>query len=194
MAGWQRASATPLGALLAQGPPPLAPPPYPPALMPAEHIAQIRQFFKIYWICAAAGLGLCITCIGAILGIPALIAAFVFQAMLLYKLWRTLPAGWAASAPVDAVAFLFIPFFNFYWFFVAIWGLSKDLNRFAREHNIAAPRAGEGLALTWCILYCCAVVPYAGILAAIAGMIVAIFALKSMCETAIAIIQRPDEA
>ena len=46
---------------------------------------------------------------------------------------------------------MFIPLFNLYWQFVAVWGLSKDLNRYSREHNIIAPQANESLALAGCI-------------------------------------------
>ena len=77
---WQPASATPLAAMLPQGPPPMmsAPPPaYAPVSMPqaapAERVKQIKLFFMLWWILMAAGFVLCITVIGAILGIPAII-------------------------------------------------------------------------------------------------------------------------
>ena len=157
---------------------------------PAERIKQIENCFKGWWICLAVGVGLCITCIGAVLGIPALIAGVVFHMMLLYKLWCTVQDGRAESTPGKAIGFLFIPFFDIYWQFVAIWGLSKDLNRYSREHNIAAPDAKESLALTVCILNCCSIIPYVNFLTGIAALITSIIALKGMCDTAIAIIQR----
>ena len=132
---------------------------------------------------------MCITCVGAILGIPALIACFVFQMMLLYELWCTVQDGRAESTSGKAIGFLFIPFFNIYWQFVAIWGLAKDLNRYSREHNIAAPEANESLALTVCILNCCGIIPYVGFLTAIAGLIIMIILLKGMSDTAVAIIE-----
>ena len=161
-----------------------------PQSAPAERIKQIENCFKGWWICLAVGVGLCITCIGAVLGIPALIAGVVFHMMLLYKLWCTVQDGRAESTPGKAIGFLFIPFFDIYWQFVAIWGLSKDLNRYSREHNIAAPDAKESLALTVCILNCCSIIPYVNFLTGIAALITSIIALKGMCDTAIAIIQR----
>ena len=118
-----------------------------------------------------------------------MIAGTVFYFMLLYKLWSLVQDGRAETTPGQAIGFLFIPFFNLYWQFVAVWGLSKDLNRYAREHNIIAPPANEGHALTVCILHCCAIVPYAGVLAAVAAMVFLIIAVNSMCETAVAIVQ-----
>jgi predicted RNA-binding Zn-ribbon protein involved in translation (DUF1610 family) len=159
--------------------------------LPAERIKQIQNYFMAWWVCLAVGVGLCITCIGAVLGIPALIAGVVFHFMLLYQLWCTVQDGRAASTPGQAIGFLFIPFFNIYWQFVAIWGLAKELNRYSREHNIAAPEVNEGLALTVCILNCCSIIPYLGILTALAGMIIAIIEAKGMCDAAVAIIRSP---
>lgn len=195
MNSWQPVSATALVAMLPPGPPPLVPPTYTAAPMPqaapAERVKQIRLFFMLWWILFAVGAALCITLIGAVLGLPAIIAGVVFYVMLLYKLWCTVQDGRAESTPGKAIGFLFIPFFNLYWQFVAFWGLSKDLNRYAREHGIAAPQANESLALTGCILNCCTVIPYAGLLAAIAAVIISIIAVKGMCDTAAAIIQSP---
>jgi len=195
MDSWQPVLATPLASMLPPGPPPLVPPTYPavpmPQAAPAERVKQIKLFFMLWWILCAAGIAACLTLIGAVLGIPAIIAGVVFYVMLLYKLWCTVQDGRAESTPGKAIGFMFIPFFNLYWQFVAIWGLSKDLNRYAREHNVAAPQANEALALTGCILNCCAIIPYAGILAAIAGLIVLIIAVNGMCDTAAAIIQSP---
>ena len=156
---------------------------------PTERIEQIRSAFKWWWICLAVGAGLCLTCVGAIVGIPGLVAAVVYQAIMLYRLWCTVQDGGAQTTPGQAVGFMFIPFFNIYWQFVAIWGLSKDLNRVSRNHQIAAPEANEGLAPTYCILSCCSLIPYLGILPAIAGLIVLIVLAKGMCDTDVAIVE-----
>jgi hypothetical protein len=207
MNSWQPVLATPLAAMLPPRPPPV-PPAYAampmPQAAPAERVKQIKLFFMLWWILSAAGIAACptaclmlirsrlfaacLTFIGAVL---AIVAGFVFHVMLMYKLWCTVQDGRAASTPGKAIGLMFIPFFWLYWQFVAIWGLSKDLNRYAREHNVAAPQANESLALTACILNCWAVIPYAGILAAIAGLIVLIIAVNRMCDTAAAIIRSP---
>jgi hypothetical protein len=93
--------------------------------------------------------------IGAIfilLGISALIVSVVFEFTLLHRYWEVIQDGYARTTPGNAVGFLFIPFFNFYWAFVSIWGLSKDVNCYIERHNIQWNGLNEGLALTYPIL------------------------------------------
>jgi hypothetical protein len=58
----------------------------------------------------------------------------VLEYVLIYKLWKVVEDGYASTTPGKAVGFLFIPFFNYYWFFRAFWGLAKDLNRYIDRH------------------------------------------------------------
>lgn len=76
----------------------------------------------------------------------------VMCCILLYQLWCTIQYGQARTTPGKAVGFCFIPFFGLYWIFVAFWGLSKDLNAYAAERGIPAPRISENLGLYICIL------------------------------------------
>ena len=128
---------------------------------------------------AIAGMG-----IALLAGITAAIAYLV----LLYRLWGVVQDGQAKTTPGSAIGFLFIPCFNFYWQFVAFWGLSKELNRISRQYRFGAPEVNEALALTASILHCGASVPYVNVLFFIPSFIVAIFALKGMCDTAAAIV------
>jgi len=86
----------------------------------------------------------------------------VMSNILIYKLWATIQDGPARTTPGKAVGFLFIPFFNLYWVFQAVWGWSVDFNKYTAERGIAARRVPEGMALTLCII---AVIPYVNILA-----------------------------
>ena len=136
METWQPITTTPLATML-----PVAPPSQPmqaqsmqmqpgyaaaPAAMaaglPAERIKRISLFFTLWWIFAVAGIVLCATIVGIIVGVPILIAAAVFYFIMLYRLWQTVQDGRARTTPGKAIGFLFIPFFNIYWQFVAIWG------------------------------------------------------------------------
>ena len=101
--------------------------------------------------------------------IPA-IAGIVFTAMLVYKLWDSIQDGTARTTPGKGVGFLFIPFFNFYWIFVAYLGWSQDFNSYIRERNIQAEEVNEKNALIMCILAVCAIIPYLGILIALANI------------------------
>jgi len=85
-----------------------------------------------------------------------LLAGAVLQYVLVYKLWQIVQDGFARTTPGKAVGFLFIPFFNFYWWFVAFFGLSKDQNVYIDRHfreNQVEPvrRANPTIALGYII-------------------------------------------
>lgn len=110
-------------------------------------------------------LGVALNVIGVLLMIltaAPLIASVALCAVLLYKMWDVIQDGRTRTTPDKAVGFLFIPFFNFYWVFVAIHGLAVDLNAYVRRHRVGMDTepAPTGLALTFCILFCCTAVPY----------------------------------
>ena len=95
--------------------------------------------------------------IGAILiliGYVLIILSFIPMYINLYRSWRCLqPGGLARSTPGKAVGFLFIPFFNYYWIFMAFNGLAKDWNRTVATYSDlrSAPKLSEGVFLTFCI-------------------------------------------
>ena len=51
------------------------------------------------------------------------------------------------KTPGRAVGLLFVPFFNTYWVFRAVWGLALNLNRFARRYELDAPTASQPLGM-----------------------------------------------
>ena len=73
------------------------------------------------------------TAISCIFEIPIMVAP-VLHFVLLFKFWQVVQDGFACTTPAKAIGFLFIPVFNLYWNFVAIFGLSKELNRYSRQH------------------------------------------------------------
>lgn len=105
-------------------------------------------------------------------GFGTLIASVVLSYVLLFKAWNQIQDGHQRTSAGKAVGFSFIPFFNFYWAFVANYGLAQDLNAYARRYHIPAPPVGEGLALTYCILSVCSIIPYLGLLAALAAFVI----------------------
>ncbi|MFH1035790.1 MAG: hypothetical protein V1806_14875, partial [Pseudomonadota bacterium] len=91
------------------------------------------------------------------LGMVSLVAMTILWMVLLSKCWKSIQFGPALSEPArttpgKAVGFLFIPLFNLYWMFQAVWGLAVDLNRFCAAHRIEAPRVNESLALATCVM------------------------------------------
>jgi hypothetical protein len=65
--------------------------------------------------------------------IPMMIS-LVLYFILMYKFWKIIQDDYARTTPGKAVGFLFIPVFNFYWYFVAYVGLAKDQNKYIVRH------------------------------------------------------------
>jgi hypothetical protein len=86
------------------------------------------------------------------IGILTLIFVSIVYLVTIYKLWSIFPPSFARTSPGQAVGFLFIPFFNYYWIFVAILGWSKDYNKFIAEKRISAPPLPESIAMAYCII------------------------------------------
>jgi hypothetical protein len=147
-------------------------------------IKELNDTFLAYWILLLAGT---VTAI-IFIGIPALIAAVVLEYILLYRYWQVIQDGYARTTPGNAVGFLFIPFYNFYWLFVAITGLSKDMNAYIARHGVAAERVSEGLALAFPILILCSWIPYVDIFTGIAALIIMIILLNQWKKASCAII------
>ncbi len=121
------------------------------------------QAFQDMLIWLVPGYGLLF--IGWALGI----AAVVFACILLYRLWSLVERDGGPTTPGKAVGFLFIPFFNFYWIFVAFRGLGVELDRVGGPRGIPS-MVGIGTACS--ILAVCTCVPYLGILALLPAAIV----------------------
>ncbi len=103
---------------------------------PEQTMALLLPFFAALGIAGFAGL-----------------AAGVFYLMFLYKCWSLIPQGWARTTPGKAVGFLFIPFFNLYWMFVAQVGLSVDVNRVLDVCKKEHLKTTTGVAIGMCVLY-----------------------------------------
>lgn len=108
-----------------------------------------------------------------------MIFAVVMLAILVYKMWAAIQAGPARTTPGKAVGFLFIPLFNLYWMFQAYWGWTVDYNRYVTEAGITAPRAPQGVALTFCILAICGIIPFVGILVGLINLVLMIIFLNA---------------
>lgn len=99
------------------------------------------------------------------------LAGLVYSCVILHRMWWIIQAPEQKVTPGRAVGFLFIPFFNLYWLFVAYWRWSTDYNRFVEQHAIlGVPRMPEGIFMGFCIallsylvLGCPALIPYIGL-------------------------------
>jgi hypothetical protein len=118
------------------------------------------------------------------IGVIIMIVQVVLFAVFLYKAWAVIQDGKARTTPGKAVGFLFIPFFNFYWAFVALRGLAQDLNNHAADLGLGARTASVGLATAYCILASCSILPVVGICLLVPTLIVAYLMLNSMKNAA----------
>lgn len=118
-------------------------------------------------------------------------AAVAIAMMLLHKTWSVLPRNVARTAPGKAVGFLFIPFFGFYWQFVSILGLAKDVNHYSQNRGISGKPVNEPLALSFCILNCVTRLPGLGLFAAIASAVIGVILWRSFVEFVAAMTQNP---
>lgn len=74
------------------------------------------------------------------------VPAIVAWCILLHRWWSCLPPGWRQTTPGKAVGLSFVPFYCFYWWFVAYGGLASDLNRYMDAHGVQGERVSTGLA------------------------------------------------
>lgn len=65
--------------------------------------------------------------------------------VLLFKSWKALEDGVTPVTAGKAVGFLFIPFFNIYWFFRVWGGYPSEYNKFVGRNRLAAPKLASGL-------------------------------------------------
>lgn len=83
-----------------------------------------------------------------VVALCSLVLTVVFSCMLLYKCWTVVANDTSPVSPTKAVGFLFIPFFNLYWMFVAFPKLSLLLNDHASALRTEKPtNYGLGMAL-----------------------------------------------
>jgi len=94
-----------------------------------------------------------------------LITTSIFGYILLYRHWKIIQDGNVRVTPGSAVGLCFIPFFNFYWIFQAIYGLSVDQEKYLEEKIVkSAVIPNKGIALATCISIC---IPIIGLLPAL---------------------------
>ena len=84
--------------------------------------------------------------------IPYLFAVVVWL-ILIFKMWTFLPKDYARTTPIKAVGFLFIPFYNIYWIFQAVWGFSKDFNQYITSKALNVPLLQTNLFLVFTIIW-----------------------------------------
>ena len=113
--------------------------------------ARLNTWFKLHCICFVSTLIFSIMLVAAnnalvfFLCVVSFLLSGLFGCLILHKLWSLIPTHKAKTTPDKAVGFLFVPFFNFYWNFVAIHGLAKALNAESGRRSVSEVA---------CFIYC----------------------------------------
>jgi len=111
-----------------------------------------------------------------------MLCAGIFMIVLWYKSWAAIQDGHARTTPGKAIGFLFIPLFDFYWIFQAVWGLSKDFNAYLQRNSIPAARLPEGFFLAYCILCFTTWIPFVGLGLFVVNCIIALIMVSALCD------------
>ena len=72
---------------------------------------------------------------------------------MIYKAWAALPSSHARTTPGEAVGFMFLPFYNLYWFWNACVGFAKDFNRYTKQVDPQQPPQPDGFYIAFCIFH-----------------------------------------
>lgn len=119
-----------------------------------------------------------------IIGFLFVLVFFIFFWVLVHKMWAVIQDGNARTTPGKAVGYMFIPFYNIYWIFVALAGFAKDYNAYIERHGIQAKPLSEGLflAFTWVWLLGALPIPIVGEIFSFIEVILSIFIVNSICD------------
>lgn len=113
-----------------------------------------------------------------------LIISVVLSCICVYRAWLLLQPHTSFSTPGKAVGFMFIPFFNLYWYFVAYWRWSQEWNRIvaSRPDHPQAPRQNESMFLTYAILNASSIIPLLGSFTGLVSIAFFLVAIKGMAS------------
>ena len=113
--------------------------------------------------------------------------------VLWYKSWAAIQDGHARTTPGKAIGFLFIPIFDIYWLFQAVWGLAKDFNAYLQRNSSPTARLPEGLFLAYCILCFTTWIPILGLVFLVVNYVIALMTVSALCDGINAIAGKPTE-
>lgn len=103
---------------------------------------------------------------------PLYIIAFVFYLITLQNTLKKCSKENQKMPPAN-VWLLFIPLFNLGWHFVVVARVSDSIKAEYAKRGLplSVPRPAYGVGLAYCILNCCSVIPFLGILAMIGWLV-----------------------
>ena len=106
--------------------------------------------------------------------------AIFFLLEFIYYGWRVIEGAQSVAKGSEAVGYLFIPFYNFYWVFVAIYSLAKENNRIMSYISPQGQKMSENIAITICILFILMFIPFIGFASVFPFMILVYLYVKQL--------------
>jgi hypothetical protein len=97
-------------------------------------------------------------------------------------MWGAIKDGHARTTPGKAVGFLFIPFFNIYWFFQVWAGFPTDYNRFVDRYKLPVTHLASEIYVAYSVLFLLSIIPFLGILSVIAILIITPIIAATTCD------------
>lgn len=119
--------------------------------------------------------------------IAAMIYIVVVFLMFLYRAWSAIQDGHARTTPGRAVGFIFIPIYNVYWLFQAVWGFALDYNALLDRRSLDLRRLPVGVFLAYCICLLLYWVPVVGVLATFGAMVLLLILVWRTCDAVTAL-------
>lgn len=101
--------------------------------------------------------------------------------------WSVIPEDIARTKPNKAVGYCFIPFFGFYWIFVALDGLTEGLNKGLTRFG-QAPMAKGGWTTTLSVLACWILVPWLNSFLFFLWVVFSIVCIKNLKSAAVTLV------
>jgi len=103
-----------------------------------------------------------------------MVLAIIYYCIFIYQMWSAINDGTTKPKPGQAVGFLFIPYFNFGWIFIALSKYPYEYNRYIARHNLPVTPMKKGVHIA---------LPIVDLAWILVGMIMGIvFAMQMMYE------------
>ena len=120
--------------------------------------------------------------VGIGISLVVMLVGYIISLVYLHRAWAMLQPHTPHSTPGRAVGFLFIPFYNLYWTFVAYWRWAQEWNRLVggSARHPSAPRMNEGLFLTYAIMVI--VCGLFGVFGLVPYLVFHLITLKGICN------------
>jgi hypothetical protein len=116
--------------------------------------------------------------IAAAFGVPGIVA----MTFLVYQMWAAMQDAPGAIPPGKAVGFLFIPLFNIYWVFRAIWGWPAVYNAWRVQQGLDLPAVPSAPFLVLILAGMATAIPVIGPAVGVGSALLFIYLVNRICR------------